>query len=154
MANGEMLDELSKLASQPGTIDNNTAMRLLLSAQRETQQTLKKMMEEQEAVRKETSDYRDKYVDERSQQAVLMQALIVKVEKLASSIESIIANPVVKMGSFAKDNPKMATFFLILFLIVANLWFISGFRHAVLMTLGVPEEIIQILNPAPTSITP
>lgn len=130
MANGEMLDELRALA-EAEKIPTTTALRLLMAATAEMYEGMKTVINGQ----KDTHDLSEK-----------IEAIDDKLEGLKKTLEETKRNPMVRLGQFMKDHPKWAwTAASILFLIF-NLWFIPGFRRAILILLHVPPEIIQMLT--------
>ena len=130
MANGEMLDELRALA-EADKIPTTTALRLLMAATAEMYEGMKTVIEGQ----KGTHDLSKK-----------IEAIDEKLEGLNKTLEETKRNPMVRFGQFIKDHPKWAwTAGSVLFLIF-NLWFIPGFRRAVLILLRLPPEIVQMLT--------
>jgi len=61
--------------------------------------------------------------------------------------DRVMKNPFVSFGNFINDRPKLASVLALVAFIIINIWFISGFRRIVLLLLGVPAEIIDILAP-------
>lgn len=60
---------------------------------------------------------------------------------------SVQKNMVVKVGDLITAHPKAAGVIFVLVLILSNLWLMDGFRRAVLTLLGVPQGLIDLLNP-------
>lgn len=64
---------------------------------------------------------------------------------------TVVDNYAIKIGAFIKSNPKTSTTILAVFFVVSNVWFISGFRRAVITwlmsVLGFPPEVIaNVMN--------
>ena len=64
-----------------------------------------------------------------------------------------LPNPVISIGCWIKNHPKISGAVFVLFMILMNIWFIPEFRHIVLVMLGVPGEVIDIIAPIVT-VTP
>ena len=130
-----MLSELRQLAAA-GDIDIKTAMRLMLSAQADLMSHLKIGRDERDELKRAVEDLTEQ-VEDVGADVKQIHAEMVKMKK----------NPLVRAGDLMLESPKLAWFIGIVVFLAANLWFISGFRQAILAALGVPPEIVDILAP-------
>lgn len=134
--NGKYLDRIYDLVKTK-EMDTDAALRLMLQVQAETSEVIVGMQEEKNTAKEERKELTDSIEDIHKE----LQDLNKKLEK------SVFGNPLVKIGTFIEENPKIAAFFFTLFVIVMNLWFVSGFRRAVLLFLHVPPEIVDAVAP-------
>ena len=60
--------------------------------------------------------------------------------------ERLYRNPMVRMGHFLSNYPKLSALIGVALFVLANLWFVNSFRVAVLQAL-LPHEIFDFLLP-------
>jgi len=87
----------------------------------------------------------DERIDQRTALRLQMAATVSIYEMIENIRTEISNNPMIQLGQFIKQHPRVTAFAGAVFLLVANLWFISGFRRGVLEWVGAPDEIIRLL---------
>lgn len=133
MANGIMLEELRRVVATPGEISQDTATRLTLSALAELY---------------EKFDYHCQGDAESSRLEQIMRSDLETMKRDVAQVKKTLeSNPLVSFGNHLGTHPKLAWFYVTTSFILANLWFIPGFRKLVLLTIGVDPSIISILAP-------
>lgn len=153
MTDGEMLKELRNLAATEGGLKTSSAIRLICSAQAD-------MLEMIGNLQGNFGSHVGSQSNQVKESEVSITALSQEVGKVRESLTDIKAkidlmctNPVIKVGTFIKSNPKLSFFILVLILVLSNLWFIEEFRSAILGWVGVPSGIIGLFNHV-SAITP
>lgn len=69
--------------------------------------------------------------------------LVLSVLKLIYlEVKELNGNPMVKVGQFIRDNPKVTITLVIVIVFFLNAWFVSGFRQPLLAWLGIPIELV------------
>lgn len=58
-------------------------------------------------------------------------------------IRRIEANLAFRAGKFVAEKPRTAAVIFLLLVIITNTWFVSDFRHWVLVLLGLPTSLLQ-----------
>lgn len=140
MGNGQMLNELRKLAESKGELSHEAALRLTLSALANIYDTTQKFIDLQEE-RYKNMERCDNEI------AHSIDCLSTQITELKQANEKILKNPAIGFGNFITDKPKLSAFLGFAFFVLINLWFLPGFRHLILLWLNVPKEVIDILVP-------
>lgn len=143
MTNGQMLDELRKLAAEEKTVPTKVYLRMFSAAMADIidkQNTLDKRVETLE----ESMSTRD---DNMKGCIKSVQDDVAELRKQYNDSNGLSKNPMIVAGRFIRNYPKLFSFLMVLLVILSNVWFISGFRRAVLLLLHVPSEIVNMLAP-------
>lgn len=176
MPDKQMLNELRQLAESE-KIPTASALRLILGAVadlyecidtlvKDGQETRAKAAEELECQDDSIREIRDLVVGVKSALDGMQTSLTSKIAEVENriadvgtdlfnvktDIENLKKNPSLLLGNFAKEHPRWSAFTVVLIFIFLNLWFVSGFRRAVLILLHVPPEIIDLLNATGTPV--
>lgn len=77
----------------------------------------------------------------------LEQTLCLDTKAIKTELEEVQGNISHRLGKYFAKHPKVVWALLAGYFILMNLWFIAGFRQAVLTILHVPPEIISLVNP-------
>jgi len=134
--NGNMLNEIKELVEQK-KLDTDAALRLMLKSQGETVEAIGCMQKDRDIAKEERQELVNDVTEIKDD-----------IKKLNDKLdEHVFENPVVKLGKFIKGNPKLASFMFMAILILMNLWFVSGFRRAILLLFHVPMEIVDAIAP-------
>jgi len=140
MANGQMLVELRELARSSKELSNDAALRLTLSALADLYEKTEMHLKAEHA--------RDEKVDQINiSLAQSIEQLKCEVADLKKITEVTVKNPAYVLGRALSEHPKLSGAITFLAFVIMNLWFISGFRRLVLIGLGLPPEIIDVLAP-------
>ena len=165
MTNGSMLKDLRRLAEKD-EIPEPIAMQLMLSAIADLYEKvdliLDAMVVESKERNKITGELSSKHEKELHEMMASsnetlaglnlcitefkedVSANLVKLNDATSKFEK---NPFIKFGGLYSDSPKIFWAIIAGIFVTLNLWFIEGFRRAILLLLHVPPEIIEMLNP-------
>jgi hypothetical protein len=161
----KMLEELRRMAESGNTLPVDAALRLILASQADNQEALNTTQKTIEGVKIDVSDLKDSrqdrdkdythdYESTQDQFKILrkqMEELSNKIQSIRADLEKfdkrVLNNLALDVGIFVKEHPKLALAILVGVLLIANLWFISGFRQGILQWIGVPSPIIDLLNP-------
>lgn len=164
MANGDMIAELRKLAESDGKISTPAALRMTLSALAQQHDTLLKIQADQECVN-DNREAQDREITALKNDMEKIKKQVEQIEGLSESLERLTGeiqklanvltnNPVVSIGQFIRDHPRLAAAGLAILLILANVWFIEAFRIGILEWLGVPDSIIDLVTSTPSTPPP
>jgi len=165
MANGSMLKDLRRLAEKD-EIPEPIAMQLMLSAIADLYEKVDLILEsiasenkERNLITTQISTKHEKELHEMMDSSTstltslrqCIDGFKVDVSENLASLnkvkEQLDKNIFIKFGNLANDSPKTFWAIISALFVMLNLWFISGFRQAILLLLRVPPEIIDMLNP-------
>lgn len=141
--NGKILEDLKKLASEKN-ISTDAALRLMCTVQAGFAEAIIDMGESDKEAAEERSNLSknmETLARNSEQQTSDLRKLNDKLEK------RVFGNPFVVAGNFIREHPKASTTIFVTFVLVSNLWFISGFRRAIMLLLRIPPEIIDAIAP-------
>jgi len=141
--NGKILDELRELAAADN-ITTKSALRLMCTVQAGFAETIIAMDQRTEAAEEERAELKrslEKLAENSDAQMANINELKEQLEK------KVLGNPLVIFGNFMTEHPKIVASLFVLLVILSNLWFVSGFRRAILLLLKVPPEIIEAVAP-------
>lgn len=151
----EVLEELRAIVGQDEAIPQRQVSRLVIAGMIEiadalsgTNNAIHIYIEE---TRQMTSDLKEdnRIINERLNN--LEETVKCFVADNTVRMTGLEANILVRLGKFIKDNPKttrvIAAISAVIVLLLSNMWFISGFRRAIMLWLGIPKEIVDILSP-------
>ncbi|KKN52721.1 hypothetical protein LCGC14_0609580 [marine sediment metagenome] len=127
MPNGEMLEELKKLAAED-EISIKSAIRLILTSQVEVHNDIAVILKSQRGLDKVL----DSFIIETKEEMKSIRTCI------RTSVRKIEENSVIKLGLFIKKYPKITYFLGVTGFVIMNLWFVEDFRSLVLEWLKIP----------------
>ncbi len=125
MSNGEILKQLLLMANAEEPPPVKVMIPIMLAAMAEMLQNQKKQ---------------DEILEK------LPELIGCAVEPIKASVELVKKNILVKLGGFIVEHKKTSAILSVLFFVLANWWFVSGWRRpalqGLLRVLGAPEEWI------------
>lgn len=148
--NGNMFDELRKLATEEDELSQDAVNRLILSALAEISTNFSVHVGVEEKRNEGVLELKES-VDDLSKAVTLLSQSVIDLNKeindMKKDVTTLKENPVVAVGKFLKEKPKQA----IIWGIVAffGIYLLLGFRLLSLMVviggslLGLPQETID-----------
>jgi hypothetical protein len=152
--NGNMFDELRRLATENNELSQDAVNRLILSALAEISQNFSVHVEV-ENKRSEGVEALKESVEDLSKAVALLSQSVIDLSKqineVQTDVKSIKENPFVSLGRYIKSKPKQS--FLWGIAIFVGFYLLLGFRILSLLVvvvgsvLGIPQESLEwVLN--------
>lgn len=152
--NGNMFDELRKLAMEEGELSQDAVNRLILSALAEINENFSAHVSTEEKRNEGVLELKQSVEDLSKSVAQLSQSVVElskEIKEIQREIKEVKENPVVSLGYYIKTRPKQFIAWSVVAFI--GIYFVLGFRILSLLVvvigsiLGIPQESLDwILN--------
>ena len=133
--NGEMLDELRRIASGENPIPQKQANRLLIAA-------MVGVVEEFTNLRKDLVDSRKIVADALKVEQEINRA---EHQEIKNALAGVNLNPAIILGAWVKQHPKAAAAAFLVLFVLLNMWFVSDFRGPLLEAVGFPSPLVTAI---------
>lgn len=161
MANGDLLRELRSIAQGDDPIPAKAFNRLVISGLVQLHDQVngleKQITNRVDGLEKDLSGYREQYRDERVKQTDMLADVKRSLDQLSASVLAVTGlrnNLAVQVGDFVRNHPRLSFALFVAFLVAANFWFISDFRKAILVSVGLSPDLVNWMMSTPPTPGP
>jgi hypothetical protein len=159
MANGDLLRELRSIAQGDDPIPAKAFNRLVIAGLVQLYDQLDglegQITTRVDGLESDLCGYREQYRNEREKQTDMLTDVKRSLDALSGAVleaNKLRSNLAVQAGDFVRNHPRLTMAAVIVFLVVANFWFISDFRKVILVAIGLPPDLVTLM--IPTTPTP